>query len=59
MKTNIHVNAGLEMNVCSVLERTIVWKPLTRIIGTQDLLINKMNDAHKVRKTGGLLQILK
>ncbi|KDR23422.1 Furin-like protease 2 [Zootermopsis nevadensis] len=36
------------MNVCSVLERTIVWKPLTRIIGTQDLLINKMNDAHKL-----------
>lgn len=59
MKTNIHVNVGLEMNVCSVLERTIVWKSLTRIIGTQDLLINKMNDAHKVRKTGGLLQILK
>jgi hypothetical protein len=51
MKTNINVTAGLTVNNCSLLEGTIVWEPVSRIIGTQHLLVGLMNDAHKVRKT--------
>jgi hypothetical protein len=45
INTNLNGNLKLAISNCAS-ERAIVWEPLARIIGTQHVLINLMNDAH-------------
>jgi hypothetical protein len=49
MNTNVNVNVKPAINSCAG-ERAIIWEPLARIIGTQHVLINLINDAHEVRQ---------